>query len=188
MAVLTKHRFTVEDYYRMAETGVLPPAARVELLEGEIVDMMPIGPFHAGTVNRLARRLMALSRDRWQVSIQNPVRLTRHSEPVPDLMLLRPASDDYTSRHPGPEDVLLLIEVADSTLAYDRNEKLPAYAKAGIREVWLINLPERTVEVHREPHFLGYSSLEVLREGQQASPASFPDVTLDVQTLLRQAG
>src|SRR5207245_3038050 len=132
MAVLTKHRFTTKEYYRMAETGVLRPDARVELLDGEIIDMSPIGPFHGGVVNRLVRLFTRSSGRRWLVSAQNPVRLHDYSEPEPDLMLLKPVADDYTSRHPQPEEVYLLIEVSDTTLALDREEKLPIYGRAGI--------------------------------------------------------
>ncbi|MBI5383388.1 MAG: Uma2 family endonuclease [Verrucomicrobia bacterium] len=188
MSVLTTHRFTVEDYYRMAETGVLKPEARVELLDGEIVDMMPIGPFHAGTTNRLNRLFNVPSKGRWLVAAQNPVRLSEHSEPQSDLMLVKPALDDYTRRHPGPDDVFLLIEVADTTLTYDRSRKLPAYGRAGIPEVWIVNLPERKVEVYREPHYLGYAFKLELREGDQAEPQAFPDVKVDVASLLRVGG
>jgi Uma2 family endonuclease len=188
MAVLTSHRFTVSDYYRMAENGVLHPDDRVELLEGEIIDMLPIGPFHAGANDRLARLFIRLAGDRCHVSIQNPVRLDDHSEPQPDLMLLTPADDDYTLRHPGPEDVLLLIEVADTTLAYDRGRKLPAYGRAGIAEVWIVNLVERTIEVHREPNFLGYGSTTVLHPGEVARPLAFADLAVEVSAVLRQAG
>ena len=187
MSVLTTHRFTVEEYHRMAETGLLKPDAHVELLDGQIIDMMPIGPFHAGTTNRLNRFFNRLSEGRWLVAVQNPVHLDEHSEPQPDLMLLKPAADDYTDRHPEADDVFLLIEVADSTLSYDRGSKLPAYGRAGIREVWIINLPEHKIEVYREPHYLGYASKNVLREKDQASPQAFPDAAIDVQTLLRQA-
>ena len=186
MPALTTHRFTVEDYYRMAESGVLKPEARVELVDGQILDMSPIGPFHGGVTKRLIRLFSNLAQGRWIVAAQDPVRLDAHSEPQPDVMLLQPASDDYIKRHPRPEEVFLLIEVADSTLAYDRGEKLPAYGRAGISEVWLINLPEQSIEVYREPHFAGYASASVLRAGEQARPAAFPDVAVDVRTLLRQ--
>ena len=172
----------------MAETGVLAPDARVELLDGEIVDMMPSGPFHAGATHRLNRLFSKPANGRWLVSIQSPLRLSQHSEPQPDLMLLKPEKDDYTRCHPGPEDVFLLVEVADSTLAMDRNQKLPAYGRAGVREVWLVNLVERTVEVHREPHFTGYGSVTVLGAGDVARPEAFPDVAVEVAALLRQAG
>src|SRR5207249_12101922 len=144
MLAPTKHRFNVEEYYRMAETGVLKPDARVELLNGEIIDMSPIGPFHGGLVNRLTRLFNKLSKGLWLVSSQNPLRLDDHSEPEPDVMLLKPATDDYTSRHPQPEDVFLLVEVSDTTLDYDRENKLPVYGSAGIAEVWIVNLVDRT--------------------------------------------
>jgi Uma2 family endonuclease len=102
-------------------------------------------------------------------------------------MLLKLAAHDYIKRHRGPEDVFLLIEVADSTVAYDRNQKLPAYGRAGIPEVWLINLPERSIEVYRQPHYLGYASKQDLREGSSACPHAFPEAEIDVQELLRQA-
>ncbi len=172
----------------MGETGVLPPDARVELLDGEIVDMMPIGPFHAGTTNRLAKFFIKLGNERWSVSIQTPLRLSQHSEPQPDLMLLKPHKDDYTSRHPSPEDVFLLVEVADSSLSVDRDQKIPAYGRAGVSEVWLVNLVNRTVEVYREPHFTGYGSVTVLQAGNEAQPEAFPDVKVDVAALLKQVG
>lgn len=170
----------------MAETGVLGPGARVELLEGEIIDMSPIGPLHGGVVNRLLRLFTWALPGRCLVTVQNPVHLDAHSEPQPDLMLLRPAPDDYTTRHPRADDVLLLIEVADTSLDYDRNEKLPAYGHAGIREVWLVNLEEETVEVYREPHLAGYSSTMVLRAGDRACPLAFPDAAVEVAELLKR--
>ncbi|NBV23632.1 MAG: Uma2 family endonuclease [Proteobacteria bacterium] len=160
MPALATHRFTAEEYYRMAETGVLPPDARVELLEGEIVDRMPSGPFHAGTTNRLAKFFIRLGQDNWEVAIQTPVRLNEYSEPQPDLMLLKPEKHGYLKRHPEPEDVFLLIEVADSSLAVDRAQKLPLY---------------------------GRPSTTVLREGEIARPEAFPEAAVDVAALLLQA-
>jgi Uma2 family endonuclease len=186
MLVQANHRFSVNEYYRMAETGVLPLDARVELLNGQIIDMSPIGPFHGGLVGRLIRLFSKLSRDRWLVWPQNPLHLDDHSEPEPDVMLLKPAEDDYTSRHPQPDDVILLIEVSDSTLDYDREEKLPAYGRAGVAEVWIVNLNEQAVEVYREPNFTGYGSKTVLRAGNQAVPLLFPDATIDVGELLKR--
>ena len=138
MVVQPKHRFSVKEYYRMAETGVLRPNARVELLNGEITDMSPIGPFHGGLVKRLSRIFNLKAKGRWIVSTQDPLHLDDHSEPEPDVMLLKPAPDDYTSRHPQANDVFLLIEVSDSTLEYDRTEKLSAYGRAGVAEVWIV--------------------------------------------------
>ena len=186
MFAQTKHRFSVKDYHRMAETGVLSPGARVGLLHGEIIDMSPIGPFHGGLVNRLIRIFNQNSGGRWTVSAQNPLALDDHSEPEPDVMLLKPAADDYTSRHPRPQDVFLLIEVSDTTIEYDREEKLPVYGRAGVPEVWLVNLGELAVEVYREPHFTGYGSKTILRAGDPAVPQAFPDVSVPVGELLRR--
>lgn len=182
----TKHRFTVDDYYRMGDAGVFPPGRRVELLEGEIIDMMPVGPFHSGVVNQLTDFFTLCAHRRWLVTNQNPVRLNSHSEPQPDLIIVRFAEDYYKGRHPTPDDVLLLIEVADSSLDYDRGDKLAAYGKAGIEEYWLVNLEEQCVEIHREPHFTGYTSTRVLKPGDHAAPSAFPDVIVDLAELLRR--
>ena len=170
----------------MAGSGVLGPEARVELLEGTIIDMSPIGPFHGGLVKRLSRLFHLQAGGRWMVSTQDPLRLDDHSEPEPDVMLLKPAADDYTSRHPQPGDVLLLIEVSDTTLDYDREEKLPAYGRAGVPEVWIVNLVDQAIEVYREPHFTGYRSRSVLRAGETAKPQAFPDVAVNVAELLKR--
>jgi len=186
MPVLTKHRFTTAEYYRMAETGILNPDARVELLDGEIIDMSPIGPLHGGVTKRLNRHFTRVAKGRWLVAVQDPVHLNDESEPQPDLMLLKPAADDYTARHPTARDVFLVIEVADTSLYKDRDTKLPAYARAGVSEVWIVNVLEQNIEVHREPHLGGYGSSVVLRAGEQARPLAFPDASLDVAELLRQ--
>lgn len=118
--------------------------------------------------------------------VQNPVRLDDHSEPQPDLGLLKPSPDFYRKRHPQPEDVFLLIEISDTTLAADRDEKLPTYGRAGIAEVWIVNLNEETIEIFREPHFTGYATKAFLRAGEQAKPSAFPDVAVDVAALLKR--
>jgi len=184
MLAPAKHRFNVKEYYRMAETGVLRPDARVELLNGEIIDMSPIGPFHGGVVGRLARLFNTVSSDRWIVLSQHPVRLDEHSEPQPDVMLLKPIQDDYTNRLPWPDDVYLLVEVSELNL--DREEKLPLYGRTGIVEVWIVNLVDQTIEVYREPHFSGYGSKTILRPGDQARPQAFADVGVDVTELLKR--
>lgn len=170
----------------MAETGVLRPGSRVELLEGKINDMSPIGPFHGALVKRLNRIFSSKAKGRWIVSAQDPLRVDDFSEPQPDIMLLKLSADDYASRHPGPEDVFLLVEVSDSTIYFDRGEKLPIYGKAGIPEVWIINLNDLKVEVYREPHFTGYSSKAVLQTGDKAKPLAFPDVAINVAELLKR--
>ena len=170
----------------MAETGVLRPDARVELLNGRIIDMSPIGPFHGGVTKYLLEIFTAASRGRWRTSVQDPLHLDEHSEPQPDLMLLKPAADYYRNRHPLPEDVFLLVEVSDTTLELDREEKLPAYGRAGITEAWIVNLNHGTVEVYRDPHFTGYGSKAILRPGDQASPLAFPDAVVDLAELLKR--
>ena len=184
MLAPAKHRFTVTEYYRMAETGVLKPDARVELLDGQIIDMSPIGPFHGDVTTYLTEIFAAASKGRWRTRVQNSLRLDEHSEPQPDLVLAKPIA--YRQRHPGPEEAFLLIEVADTSLETDQEEKLPAYGRAGVAEVWIVNLNELTVEIYREPNFTGYGSKTVLRAGDQAKPQAFPDVTVDVAELLKR--
>ena len=186
MLAQPKHRFSVREYYRMAETGVLPPDARVELLEGEIIDMSPIGPFHGGMVGRLTRWFNDLSQKRWLVMPQNPLHLDDNSEPQPDLMLLKPAPDDYTRRHPKPENVFLLIEVADSTLESDREVKLPIYGRAGVAEVWIVNLNACAIEIYRDLHFTGCASKTIVGPGQTAAPLAFPDAIVNVTELFNR--
>ncbi len=184
MSVQTQHRFSVKDYYRMAETGVLRPDARVELLDGKIIDMSPIGPFHGDVTDHLNEIFVAASMGRWRTRVQNSLRLDEHSEPQPDLVLAKPIS--YRQQHPQPEDVYLLIEVSDTTLAADQEDKLPAYGHAGIPEVWIVNLNDLTVEIYREPNFTGYASKTILRAGDQAKPLAFPDAAVDVAELLKR--
>ncbi len=170
----------------MAETGALPPDARVELLDGQIVDMSPIGPFHGGVTNYLITFFTDAARRRWITTAQNPVRLDDDSEPQPDLMLLKPSADYYRFRHPQAEDVFLLVEISDTSLEKDQEKKVPAYARAGIVEVWIVNLNDQTIEVYRKPHFAGYGSKVILNAGDKASPQAFPDVSLDVAELLKR--
>jgi Uma2 family endonuclease len=186
MLAPAKHRFSVEDYYRMAETGVLRPDARVELLDGEIIDMSPIGPFHGGVTRYLIEFFADASKKRWITDAQNPVQLDDHSEPQPDLMLLKPSGHYYKKRQPTPKDVFLLVEIADTSLERDQEIKLPAYARSGIAEVWIVDLNEQTIEVYRQPNFTGYASKTVLAAGDKATPQAFPDMALDVAELLKR--
>jgi Uma2 family endonuclease len=186
MLAPAKHRLSVKEYYRMAETGVLDPDARVELLDGEIIDMSPIGPFHGGVTTILIDLFTAASKGRWLTTAQIPVRLHDHSEPQPDLMLLKPSPNFYRKRHPRPEDLFLLVEISDTSLEKDQGRKLPAYARAGIAEVWIVNLNELTIEVYRQPHFAGCASKTILQAGDKASPQRFPDVKVDVAELLKR--
>lgn len=170
----------------MAETGVLRPDARVELLDGEIMDMSPIGPFHGSVTSFLITFFGEVARRRWITTAGNPVRLDNQSEPQPDLMLLKPSGDFYRNRHARPEEVFLLVEISDSSLERDQEVKLPAYARSAIAEVWIVNLNEQTIEVYREPRFASYASKTVLGPGDMASPQMFPDAKVDVAELLKR--
>src|SRR5918912_896850 len=148
---IAKRYFNVSEYYRMAEAGILTADDRVELIEGEIVQMSPIGSLHAACVRRLNQLLQRLLGHAAVISVQDPVRLSDFSEPEPDVALLKPRADFYAHQHPTPDDVLLIIEVADTTVLYDRNVKVPLYARAGIPEVWLVDLQQDLIEVYARP-------------------------------------
>jgi Uma2 family endonuclease len=148
----------------MAELGLLAPEARTELIEGEICDMPPIGSRHAATVSWLHRQLVKAVDDRAVVFEQSPLRLSRHSEPQPDLMLLRPRRDRYSESHPTARDTLLIIEVSDSTWLYDREIKMPLYAAYGVREAWLVDIGVRTLSCYGAPHggaFVEQTSMQI---------------------------
>jgi Uma2 family endonuclease len=179
---LARHRFTVDDFHRMAEAGIFSEDDRVELIDGEIVDMTAIGGPHLDCVNRLTHLFVKGVGDRATVSVQNPVRLGRLSQPLPDLALIRPRS--YAQGVPEPGDVFLLIEVADTTAAWDRESKLPVYARGGVPEVWLVDLRGRVVEVYRTPLPQGYGDVRVFLVGQLVAPAAFPDLSLAVDDVL----
>jgi Uma2 family endonuclease len=177
-----RRRFTVHDYHRMGEAGILHEDDRVELIEGELIEMTAIGTRHFSCVNRLNRLLVMSVGDEAIVSVQNPVRLNEYNEPQPDLAVIRPR--DYRESLPLPEDVLLLIEVSDTTLAYDRGVKLPLYAQAGIREVWIVNLPGETIERYTDPLEEGYRRADRLRRGQTLEPIPLPGLTPSVDEIL----
>ncbi len=147
--LLARHRVTVDEYYMMADTGILAPDARVELIDGEIIDMAPQKSRHASAVTELATRLHEVVGRRARVACQVPLRLSNHSEPEPDLMLLRPRADNYADSHPSAADVLLLVEVAHSSARYDREIKVPLYARHGVAEVWVLDLEAARARFHR---------------------------------------
>lgn len=180
---LSRHRWTVDQYHRMGEVGLLDADARVELIEGEIVEMAPIGDVHAATSNRLTRLLVLGVGERGIVAVGNPVRLSLHSEPQPDFSVLRPRAD-YQTRGPRPEDVMLAVEVSDTTLRRDRRVKLALYATAGIPEFWIVNLEAGEVEIYRSPGGDAYAFVERKRPGDVATIEALPGVTIAISQIL----
>lgn len=182
--LMVRHRFSVDDYEQMIERKILTEEDRVELIHGEIIDKMPIGPKHAATVNKSTNVFARILGEKVIVSSQNPVHLA-DSQPEPDITLLRPRADFYASKNPQPKDVLLLTEVSDSSLDFDREVKLPMYAQAGIVEFWLINLAEDTLTVHRQPTPEGeYRWTQTYRRGQTVEIEAFPGVIFAVDQLI----
>ena len=181
---LDKHHFTVSEYERLGETGVFPPDARVELIEGEIVEMSPIGSRHAACVDLIADTLHEMVRGKAIVRTQNPIVLNDYSEPQPDITLLKFRPDFYRKAHPRPDDVLLVIEVADTTVHYDRNVKVPLYARAGIAETLLFNLPDDRLEYFSRPDRGVYQAKRIINRGERFESTSVPGLTLDVEIIL----
>ena len=177
---VARRALTVADYHRMGEAGILTERDRVELIEGELVAMSPIGSHHAGTVNAITRLLVQVVAERGVVAVQNPVQLDDRSEPQPDFAVLKPRPDDYRLATPRPEEVLLIIEVADSSLAYDREVKRSLYARHNIPELWIVDLAASEVEVCRAPTGDHYQS--VLRIGRDGilEPELLPGTTIPV--------
>ena len=172
--------FTVAEYYQMADAGILKEDDRVELIEGEVVAMSPIGSRHAGCVAKLEALLhRALSAEPVIVWVQNPLRLSEYSEPQPDICVLRAREDFYTQSHPTAADAVFVVEVADSSLMYDRNAKLSLYARSGIAEVWLVDLVNHVVEVHTAPGAAGYEHVQ-----RFAGPAVLPRIGIPASEIL----
>jgi Uma2 family endonuclease len=163
-------RITVDAYYDLARTGHLRADDRVELIEGEILYMSPIGSPHAECVDVLAKLLIRAAGDRARIRVQNPIRLDQHNEPQPDLVVARPRS--YTNEHPAPDDIWLVIEVSDTTLRFDRETKVPLYARAGIREVWVVDLAGAAVLRFTRPSADGYERFERLKRGETVTNES----------------
>lgn len=182
---LKRRRFTLEEYHRMAEVGILGEKERVELIEGEIVEMSPIGLLHAGTVDRIADVFARRLAGRAIVRVQGPILLAElASQPQPDVTLLMPQADFYTTKGPGVSDAFLVVEVMGTTVAYDRGVKLRLYARAGVAEVWLANVNTHRIEGYRRPGPEGYGESRVFQEDELLSIQAFPDVTFTVRELL----
>ena len=177
-------KFTVAEYYRMAEAGILKPDERVELIAGDIIVMAPIGPEHADDVNQFNAVFGPYAPGRFRISIQNPVHLDDGSEPQPDAALLRLRPGGYRTAHPTPADILLVVEVADSSLAYDRDVKAHIYGRSGVPETWVRNLPEDCIERFTQPGPDGYTQHTIHRRGETLTPVSLPDLEFAVEELL----
>jgi Uma2 family endonuclease len=175
--VRTRYRFTVDEFHRMAAAGVFTEDERVELLEGEITVMSPIGDRHVAAVDFLNDRFGEALRGRALVRVQSPVRLSAHTAPQPDLALLRRSPDYYRTTPATARDVFLVIEVADTSLEYDR-AKLSLYAEAGVPETWIVDLQGERLEVHRDPRGARYERTLILQRGETVAPEAFPDVAL----------
>ena len=185
MAVQVQRRLlTIDDYHLLVRAGSLGEDDRLELIEGEVFEMSPISSEHAARVNRLNRLFSRMLGERALVSVQNPISLGEHSEPQPDLAVLRPRADDYAESHPAPEDILLIVEVAESSLDYDRAIKMPLYARAGIREAWLVSLVDRWIEVYQEPSPVGYLSMRKALPGTSLAPQAFSNAAVAVSEVV----
>ena len=181
---ISRYYFSVAEFERMGEAGVFTKDARLELIEGEIAEKSPITSHHAGCVKYLNRFLNRTISDIALVSNQNPIRLDDFSEPEPDLALLRLRDDFYRDAHPVPADVLLIIEVAETTLAYDREIKVPLYAKAGVAETWIVNLTEEQIEVYAEPAGGTYQTVFNFRRGEEARAHTIATLAVGVTDVL----
>jgi Uma2 family endonuclease len=183
-SVYERHRITLDEYHRMAAAGVFGPDSRIELISGELIEMAPIYPPHASSVDRILYQLITRLRERAWVRCQNPVTLPPDSEPQPDLVLARLDRRSYCDQHPGPDDILLAVEVAESTLELDRDVKIPLYARSGIPEAWLVNLVDDEIAVYRDPADAWYRTVQTHRRGESITPFAFPDTSFAVEDLL----
>jgi Uma2 family endonuclease len=185
MAVeIRKKKFTVDEYKQMGRAGIFQEDDRVELIDGEIVEMTPIGSQHAGCVNGTANLFARRAGDRAVVSVQNPIQLGAYSEPQPDVAILKPRRDFYRQSLPEPQDVLLVVEVSDASTAYDQKTKTPLYARAGIPEVWRVDLQSDLIEVYRGPSPDGYREMREVRRGERLVPSLLSDIELTAEEIL----
>ena len=180
---LSRRKFTLEQYHKMIEFGILTEEDRVELIRGEIIEMWPIRTKNATCMDFLNQLLSSKLQDRVLITIQRPVELNHNSETQPDIVLLQPRDDLYVTAHPQPQDILLLIEVAELTVLYDRQEKIPLYAEANIAEVWLIDINEQIVEVYQQPTVIGYQHIEKFTLEQTLSIQAFPEINITVSEI-----
>ncbi|MEM6628762.1 MAG: Uma2 family endonuclease [Bacteroidota bacterium] len=178
-----KRLLTVAEYHKMAEVGILDPDDRVELIKGEIIKMSPLNSPHTSPVKRITSLMYQLFGNRLTISVQDPITIEDHSEPEPDIALLAFSKDFYAERHPRPEDVILLIEVADSTVAKDQQLKLPLYAEAGIKEYWIVNIVEKQLEVYQQPKDSSYTIQKIYTSRDQVRLENL-GATINVNSIL----
>jgi Uma2 family endonuclease len=181
---VARRYFNVTEFYRMAAAGVFTEDDRVELIEGEILEMSPIGSRHASCVDRLTELFSRQAGRKAIIRVQNPIRLDDYSEPLPDITLLKRRADFYAENHPTQADVLLIVEVADTSVEYDRNIKLPIYAQANIPEVWLVNLPKNIVEVYTRPAEGKYQKSRRLKRGEHLVSTQVSDLSIGIDEVL----
>ena len=183
-SAVRKHLTDIHEWQRMGEANIFTPESHIELIDGEIWDMPPRSCNHAGHVMCLNSKMYPLLLEMAIISVHNPLQLGNFSEPEPDFMLLKPHTDFYSSRHPVASDVLLLVEVADSSLNFDQNEKLHLYARHNIPEYWVLNLIDSTLEVYREPSGEQYAQKTTLRTGDSLTLTQLPEITVKVAEIL----
>jgi Uma2 family endonuclease len=181
---LNRHQFTVDDFHFLADEGKFKPDDRLELIEGEIYEMSPIGSLHARCVNFLSNILAGMSAGNFIISTQNPIILNDFNQPQPDVAVLRHKDNFYKDGHPQPKDVLLIIEISDTTVHLDRNIKFPNYASAGIPEAWLVDMPAERVEVHFDPKDNTYDTVKIYRRGEEISSETMPGIKFAVNDIL----
>jgi Uma2 family endonuclease len=177
-------RFRVADFRRMTEVGILPEESGWEIIDGFLIDKMTIGSRHASTVKRLNRKLTRLLEDNAVISVQDPIHIDEYNEPEPDIALLKPREDFYAESHPTPRDVLLVVEVSDSTVEYDRDIKKAIYAEAEIAEFWLVNLKENTIECYSQPKNGNYRLAKILETGEMLQSKTVENLRLKVEEIL----
>lgn len=178
------HRFTVDEYYRMAETGILNEHDRVELIDGQILVMEPISSEHGGHTKRINRLLTSLLGDRAIIGVQDPIQIDEFNHPQPDITVCRPRDDFYTNSHPEADDILLVVEIAWTSAMRDRGLKVPLYGRAGITEFWLVDIPNAALEVYTGPSDDGYDKAVRLRRGASVRPVAFPDVEIRIDDVV----
>ena len=176
-------RFSVDEYYKMIELGLIKDYEKAEIIDGELIKKMTIGDRHAFVVDFLTNFFIKTLPDSIRVRVQNPLHLTNYDEPEPDIVLADLSKYDG-KRHPRPAETILVVEVSDSTLKYDRDTKLPLYAAAGIPEAWIVNLPNNIIEIHQQPGMGIYQLTKIYKPGERVQSAVLPDLSFEVDSIL----